>query len=380
MESNLHHYSSDKSYSPAGSRSSTRNTTPDFDSAVSLAFSDLGISGNPWSLHMDAQQGYYKNPYAMFRPSNYHIEETNCVTPRRFDAANWRGGYGVGAGHGHAQGHFHSLNPAGSPENLVMEPQMPEHHMARDAGMDTTGFYAYCLDRGNGNFTRLIPADLLPPLAGIPAVQAGVDGMLVLPSPRGSDPHSLSGNSLQPVAFKRRIDHIVASSPTPPKKPKIYCDKWVHEGVCAFTQQGCKYKHEMPLDKATQNSLGLFHGLPTWWKKQQAELQRQQSQTLLEPTNGSEVFFDACQQPHNGIASPIKSEKGHIEPRSAYQQNADSPTPSCVWGPIGPPSKQTPGQGQMCHQNMRKFNTATNLTLLSSIDTNIGEKSDNESY
>ncbi|KAK2019332.1 hypothetical protein LZ32DRAFT_229066 [Colletotrichum eremochloae] len=418
MESNLHHYSSDKSYSPAGSRSSTRNTTPDFDSAVSLAFSDLGISGNPWSLHMDAQQGYYKNPYAMFRPSNYHIEETNCVAPRRFDAANWRGGYGVGAGHGHAQGHFHSLNPAGSPENLVMEPQMPEHHMARDAGMDTTGFYAYCLDRGNGNFTRLIPADLLPPLAGIPAVQAGVDGMLVLPPPRGSDPHSLSVNSLQPVAFKRRIDHIVASSPTPPKKPKIYCDKWVHEGVCAFTQQGCKYKHEMPLDKATQNSLGLFHGLPTWWKKQQAELQRQQSQTLLEPTNGSEVFFDACQQPHNGLASPIKSEKGHIglsrasqswrrvegvkpdpqgrmgsvssprqttgyrnaEPRSAYQQNADSPTPSCVWGPIGPPSKQTPGQGQMCHQNMRKFNTATNLTLLSSIDTNIGEKSDNESY
>lgn len=32
----------------------------------------------------------------------------------------------------------------------------------------------------------------------------------------------------------------------------------------------------MPLDKATQHSLGLFHGLPTWWRKQQAELQRRQ--------------------------------------------------------------------------------------------------------
>ncbi|KXJ90822.1 hypothetical protein Micbo1qcDRAFT_204879 [Microdochium bolleyi] len=55
------------------------------------------------------------------------------------------------------------------------------------------------------------------------------------------------------------------------KRLKIYCDKWVHEGVCAFTQQGCKFKHEMPLDRATQHQLGLFHGLPAWWKKQQAE-------------------------------------------------------------------------------------------------------------
>lgn len=59
------------------------------------------------------------------------------------------------------------------------------------------------------------------------------------------------------------------------RRPKIYCDKWVHEGVCAFTQQGCKYKHEMPFDRQTQHQLGLFHGLPAWWKKHQVELQRQ---------------------------------------------------------------------------------------------------------
>ena len=45
--------------------------------------------------------------------------------------------------------------------------------------------------------------------------------------------------------------------------------------MCAFTQQGCKFKHEMPMDKATQHDLGLFQGLPSWWKKHQAELQRQ---------------------------------------------------------------------------------------------------------
>lgn len=70
------------------------------------------------------------------------------------------------------------------------------------------------------------------------------------------------------------IDSIVAhaapaeSVASPPRRrEKIYCDKWIHEGVCAFTQMGCKYKHEMPMDKATQMTLGLNHGLPNWYRR-----------------------------------------------------------------------------------------------------------------
>jgi hypothetical protein len=51
------------------------------------------------------------------------------------------------------------------------------------------------------------------------------------------------------------------------KRGKIYCDKWIHDGNCAFTQQGCKYLHEMPLDMETQMSVGLFNGLPAWYKR-----------------------------------------------------------------------------------------------------------------
>ncbi|KAJ0165035.1 hypothetical protein CTA2_12553, partial [Colletotrichum tanaceti] len=215
------------------------------------------------------------------------------------------------------------------------------------------------------------------------------------------------------------------STPTPPKKPKIYCDKWVHEGVCAFTQQGCKYKHEMPLDKATQNSLGLFHGLPAWWKKQQAELQRQQSQTLLEQTNDAEAFYDARQQQTQqqqqiGLVSPIKGEKGHtgparaaqswrrtegvrLEPQgqtspmplstrqtggykpsseqgAAYHQNIDSSASSCVWGPIGPPSKQTLGQGHIYPQSPGNFGAANNFALLRTLEDNLGERDDDVSF
>ncbi|KAI1865821.1 uncharacterized protein JN550_008079 [Neoarthrinium moseri] len=200
-------------------------------------------------------------------------------------------------------------------------------NMATFSDIQLDNSYAYCFDRGNGQYTRLIPADMLPPLQTIPAVQQGCQGMIVLPQPRSFPANGRSSNT-EPVDLRTppatptsptdniqsRIDNIVASTPATPthhhqqhghhptssagsshggpqhhhhnhshqqqqqqpqRRPKIYCDKWVHEGVCAFTQQGCKYKHEMPFDKATQNQLGLFHGLPAWWKKHQAELARQ---------------------------------------------------------------------------------------------------------
>lgn len=59
---------------------------------------------------------------------------------------------------------------------------------------------------------------------------------------------------------------------------------WIHEGRCAFTQTGCKFKHEMPLDEETQRSLGLFQGLPSWFKKRQEE---SAMRTALESSSSS---------------------------------------------------------------------------------------------
>ncbi|KAK0720573.1 hypothetical protein B0H67DRAFT_682471 [Lasiosphaeris hirsuta] len=179
------------------------------------------------------------------------------------------------------------MEMASRPHSLPYKQLSTQKHMPDE-------MYAYCFDRGNGEFTRLIPADMLPPLRDIPAIQNSSTGMKVLPMPMGLGPDGRSSNfemvSLrqdEPAAsttssssktdIQSHIDSIVASAPSHnAKRTKIYCDKWVHEGVCAFTQQGCKYKHEMPFDKATQHSLGLFHGLPAWWKKHQSELARQQ--------------------------------------------------------------------------------------------------------
>ena len=91
-----------------------------------------------------------------------------------------------------------------------------------------------------------------------------------------------------------QIDSIIAASNNLvqplTRRQKVYCDKWIHDGTCAFTQLGCKYKHEMPLDRATQLSLGLNHGIPKWYKlKHQVAFQRRDSLSLDSTSTSSSL-------------------------------------------------------------------------------------------
>ncbi|KAI8266958.1 Chromatin remodeling factor mit1 [Colletotrichum sp. SAR 10_98] len=428
-----HSGSSDNDEDFVGGEDEEPDTDPEDRNTMSKASITNGISGvricgMETSTSLQARDHRYPGemPPASFRryqPQHHHQQQAPmrhmlanaAPAPRSIDAPNWRMGMNMTTATAQVHGHYHTPSLTSGPEYMAMGGPNAEHQPAtnqgQDVGVDTSGFYAYCLDRGNGNYTRLVPADTLPPLVGIPAVQHGAEGMLVLPAPRGLDHQNPSGGTIQPVAFKKRIDHIVASSPAPPKKPKIYCDKWVHEGVCAFTQQGCKYKHEMPLDKATQHSLGLFHGLPTWWKKQQAELQRQQQQ---QEASGTETFYDARQPQQGALPSPIRSEKdlssparasqswrrvegakpqGHMrsssptrqnesgyrttaEQRTAYPQGMISPASPCVWGPIGPPSKRTADHPHRYHQSLGGFGMPNNFSMLN----DMGERDNGSRY
>ena len=44
---------------------------------------------------------------------------------------------------------------------------------------------------------------------------------------------------------------------------KIYCTFWCRTGNCDYTQQGCKFLHEIPPDEATRKWMGL-RDYPTW--------------------------------------------------------------------------------------------------------------------
>lgn len=63
--------------------------------------------------------------------------------------------------------------------------------------------YAYFLDRGDGKVTRLVPADMLPPLAGILSQEPLGPGMQILPSLYGKPPSGVQAMNA-PVIVKVR--------------------------------------------------------------------------------------------------------------------------------------------------------------------------------
>lgn len=154
--------------------------------------------------------------------------------------------------------------------------------------------FAYGIRRHDGSVTRLIRADQInTPFMNprLPRWQSE-EGLIILPEPRQLSPDRRGGcdpiisqqkirdlnQSIMPNILKAstgdsnqiQIDKIINTRPkesaaTPQRRKKVYCDKWVHEGICAFTQIGCKFKHEMPTDKETQIAVGLNHGFPNWY-------------------------------------------------------------------------------------------------------------------
>ncbi|KAK0638733.1 hypothetical protein B0T16DRAFT_421699 [Cercophora newfieldiana] len=238
-------------------------------------------------------------------------------------------------------------------------------------------FKGYLLWRSDGQYTRLIPADTLPPLQGIPASQTNKVGYWVCPPPNAPGENGWAYQqpvelveqypSARPAShqgvsdedLQSRIDTIIATTTSPTAAPipgprqqkrvKVYCDKWIHDGTCAFTQQGCKYKHEMPHDRATQHALGLFHGYPAWWKRQQAELARQKpgppspattagttTPTAAGPTataGGSPGSSEGAPSPARRAAAAGSWRSGSVPERTAQISHQTSP-----FGPIGPPA------------------------------------------
>ena len=68
-------------------------------------------------------------------------------------------------------------------------------------------------------------------------------------------PESLRADSLQP-RFQ---------TPSPDRTPrKLYCMFWLRRGECDYLQKGCKYLHEMPVDKETRERIGL-RKIPEWF-------------------------------------------------------------------------------------------------------------------
>ncbi|TGO87777.1 hypothetical protein BPOR_0204g00060 [Botrytis porri] len=308
----------------------------------------------------------------MFSPlTSIDNDSTRCLTPEKMDP-------------------FHSARER--EERIRRNGTVPSQIPIQNMGMNNNG-------NGNSNGWRrpsicdpayLGPeADELPDLNGIPRHQ-GPEGLIIVPELQHGSPKPEFGTPMIPnkvVAklpplgppmfgvnqqggFRRpgdqtqlAIDSIVASAVSPPasaspannamipmggpfRREKIYCDKWVHEGTCAFTQVGCKYKHEMPMDKATQVSLGLNHGVPNWYRRQHglsvspqtgANTQIEAPCATPTPTGGTSRTSQSWRRKEGTSFSLPTSTQGVANGRGTNLITADRRNSNGSFGPIGPP-------------------------------------------
>ncbi|KAF4975260.1 hypothetical protein FZEAL_7927 [Fusarium zealandicum] len=330
------------------SRLSTRRTSTSHPSTKEV--------GNRYIIMELPQSGLLSSPFSLangYSPQSSHpgwqqsIPVHQAAAPRSLVSSNWRGSQTPADP-------MSSMPPGLSNYSLTSSSASPaalsrERHVSIS---DCLNGYAYCIQRPDGRYTRLVPADMLPALSEIQAKQSSAQGMVLLPDLHMQPPQGVAKMN-QPVTVKApsapasenlqanktpetRIDRIVATSPAQQRRNKIYCDKWIHDGTCAFTQQGCKYKHEMPFDKATQHSLGLFHGFPKWWKDLQEDLQkRQQKDAPVSRTQPLGQQDWKAEGSDKTPQAPIGAER--LQQVGAVRAN-DSQN-RCIWGPIEPPQR-----------------------------------------
>ncbi|POS85781.1 hypothetical protein EPUL_001896 [Erysiphe pulchra] len=229
----------------------------------------------------------------------------------------------------------------------------------------------------DGSVTRLVRADHInTPFMNprLPRWQAE-EGLIILPQPRQPSPDSRGGidpsipqqkirelnqstipNMLKTSArdlnqIQHQIDTIISARTkenenTPQRRKKVYCDKWVHEGVCAFTQIGCKFKHEMPTDRETQIAVGLNHGFPNWYRRACGQKMNLYSEPILNH-NQSRTADDTWRHQPNTISHHFPLTPGKSTSRTAF-------------GPIRPPLTHLPFRGKV-NSTTKKDDTKSDL-------------------
>lgn len=251
---------SDLSCSSGASRNSTRNTSP--DSIVAVSSSSRASPLLDLNLNIDIEhtsntllEGHPKmdrNPFhsvnerrnklATDRNSVHSIPQLQQafqppmlranmqplgIPSRGLTSSNWRAGdesargndltpfeasLGQHARHGSNVRQPSYLVPMMDPyqQHSIAAYPSPPHN---NSDMQLEASYAYCYDRGNGQYTRLVPVDMLPPLKDIPAVQQSCSGMVVLPQPRAMPPEGRSSNAELVMLRVRYIPTLLFYSP-----------------------------------------------------------------------------------------------------------------------------------------------------------------------
>lgn len=119
-----------------------------------------------------------------------------AVPSRGLSSNNWR----IFCPDGNVSPPSMKMNATHGPVGMSQVERRGIASQAPAAGAVSDG-YAYYLNRGNGELTRLVPADMLPALNEIPPREPERRGMVVLPPLRGVPPKGMADMS-QTVTVK----------------------------------------------------------------------------------------------------------------------------------------------------------------------------------
>lgn len=138
-----------------------------------------------------------------------------------------------------------------------LEPKAPENSFlaskhATAATHQHVGTSLGRLDLRNSNQSFTIPSTK-PKAYGIEEIRSAL-------------PTNLRTNSERPAESINRPLTIEDLARNPAPGVKEYCSYWLRHGECDYAQQGCLYRHEMPLDPPTLEKLGL-RDIPRWYRE-----------------------------------------------------------------------------------------------------------------
>lgn len=229
----LHHLITTSNIVPETNRTTTLTDQQpsNMEKTTSVPAASDGLNNNPRrsgnKFNIDQRTGtsanYQQQPQAGLRPGA-PIGPGNLAS-RSLTSNNWRA-------HPMTDGMYNSFDPANTQNHQQPQPQL-QHHFGHptsahqqqqqlrsslghpytandnmgspifpDALLDAC--YAYGYDRGNGQYTRLIPADMIPSLCDVPALEQDCLGMILLPVPRALPANGRSSN-VEPVMLKVSI-------------------------------------------------------------------------------------------------------------------------------------------------------------------------------
>ena len=99
-----------------------------------------------------------------------------------------------------------------------------------------------------------------------PVVQGPQPKAYGIKETRSSLPSTLRNNPVRSTEQDARPLTIEDLARNPAPGVKEYCSYWLRHGECDYAQQGCLYRHEMPLDPPTLEKLGL-RDIPRWYRE-----------------------------------------------------------------------------------------------------------------